>query len=405
MATRQTSEFPSRYSGNEKTGYAVEHQDEELNHILDNAKERVYYEGPASDLDHRVSFLNGMEEQMDNLPSLSDRDMSSRDTKAMMDHRSNMEMTYAIINSEDDNLAHYSHEDREAFGETLLHSFNQANFANEKEREKTAEVLADKVIGGMFKGLESPAGRAGTGIGYNGSMARMEARGLEAWHRENLKDALLEDAGSNDSSEVRDIIHSAHNVVADATYEQGINYDTIEAGLDDPRLTEIQLDRFNTYLWTDRMAELGFDDEAALIATGGMSDHTANLLRDAAYNKDSAAFGMVADQVASAEPTGTIAMEGYTGLESPRAFRNVDDIENYAQKADGILDQAAATEGAMNPDHLEYARNMVEGLRASADYIRDGMIGDTATNMRHMMAETATLAKAVSYMVRPTDQN
>ena len=34
MATRQTSGFTSRYGGKEKTGYAVEHQDEELNHIL-----------------------------------------------------------------------------------------------------------------------------------------------------------------------------------------------------------------------------------------------------------------------------------------------------------------------------------------------------------------------------------
>ena len=33
MATRQTSGFTSRYGGNEKTGYAVEHQDEEINHI------------------------------------------------------------------------------------------------------------------------------------------------------------------------------------------------------------------------------------------------------------------------------------------------------------------------------------------------------------------------------------
>ena len=33
MASRQTSEFSSRYGGNEKTGYAVEHQDEELNYI------------------------------------------------------------------------------------------------------------------------------------------------------------------------------------------------------------------------------------------------------------------------------------------------------------------------------------------------------------------------------------
>ena len=47
MATRQTSDFSSRYGGNEKTGYAVEHQDEELNHILENAKERLYYEGPG----------------------------------------------------------------------------------------------------------------------------------------------------------------------------------------------------------------------------------------------------------------------------------------------------------------------------------------------------------------------
>ena len=34
MATKQTSGFASRYGGKEKTGYAVEHQDEELNHIL-----------------------------------------------------------------------------------------------------------------------------------------------------------------------------------------------------------------------------------------------------------------------------------------------------------------------------------------------------------------------------------
>ena len=32
MASRQTSEFTGRYGGNDKTGYAVEHQDEELNH-------------------------------------------------------------------------------------------------------------------------------------------------------------------------------------------------------------------------------------------------------------------------------------------------------------------------------------------------------------------------------------
>ena len=34
MATRQTSGLTSRYGGKEKTGFAVEHQDEELNHIL-----------------------------------------------------------------------------------------------------------------------------------------------------------------------------------------------------------------------------------------------------------------------------------------------------------------------------------------------------------------------------------
>ena len=33
MATRQTSEFTSRYGGNEKAGYALKHQDEEINHI------------------------------------------------------------------------------------------------------------------------------------------------------------------------------------------------------------------------------------------------------------------------------------------------------------------------------------------------------------------------------------
>ena len=405
MASRQTSEFTSRYSGDDKTGYAVEHQDEQLNHILENAKERLYYEGPASDLDHRISFLNSMEEEMDSLPNLSDGDMSSPETKAMLDHRTNLEMTYAIINSEDDKLAHYNYEDLEAFGETLLHSLNRKDFANDHERAKAAQVLADKVIGGMFKGLESPAARQGTGIGYNESIPRMEANGLEAWHRENLKDALLNDDGANDSTEVTDIIHSAHNVVTDANYERGITYETIEAGLDDPLLTDIQLQRLNTYLWNDRMAAIGLEDEAALLANGGMSNHTANLLRDAAYNRDHSAFAMVTEDIATSRHTGTIAMEGYAGLESPTAFRSIDEIETYAQQADGVLDQAAATEGAMNSDHLEYVRNMVEGLHACAEYMREAIIGESAANIRHMMTETATLAKAVSYMVRPAEQS
>ena len=57
MATRQTSGFTGRYGGKEKTGYAVEHQDEEINHIQNDDPGIALEPGESKVVDVRCTLV------------------------------------------------------------------------------------------------------------------------------------------------------------------------------------------------------------------------------------------------------------------------------------------------------------------------------------------------------------
>ena len=60
MATRQTSEFSSRYGGNENTGYAVEHEDEELNYIQNDDQGIALKSGESNAVDMTLAIPEWM---------------------------------------------------------------------------------------------------------------------------------------------------------------------------------------------------------------------------------------------------------------------------------------------------------------------------------------------------------
>ena len=71
MAEKNTGEF--KMNGNDpQANYALEHKDEELEFLPEKLKTSLEYEGPATALDHKVSFLNSMKDQLGDITSASD---------------------------------------------------------------------------------------------------------------------------------------------------------------------------------------------------------------------------------------------------------------------------------------------------------------------------------------------
>ena len=71
MAEKNTGEF--RMKGNDpQANYALDHKDEELEFLQEKLKTSLEYEDPATALDHKVTFLNSMKDQLEDMLSASD---------------------------------------------------------------------------------------------------------------------------------------------------------------------------------------------------------------------------------------------------------------------------------------------------------------------------------------------
>ncbi|MDE2937632.1 MAG: hypothetical protein OXR67_01750 [Chloroflexota bacterium] len=123
MVRDRGSEFTSRYGDDDQTGFALEHKDERVDYLVEDVMKRLEIEGPGSALDHRMRFLDRMEEGIDDANAVHGN-TAARFGASAMEHVSSLEMSYAVIDRGDD-LAKYEERDRAACADSVQKTFTK----------------------------------------------------------------------------------------------------------------------------------------------------------------------------------------------------------------------------------------------------------------------------------------
>ena len=121
MVRDRGSEFTSRYGDNDQTGFALDHKDERVDYLVEDIVKRLEIEGPGSALDHRMRFLDQMEENINDANTVHENS-AARFGASALEHVSNLEMSCALIDRGDD-LARYDERDRAACTEAAQETF------------------------------------------------------------------------------------------------------------------------------------------------------------------------------------------------------------------------------------------------------------------------------------------